>query len=172
MKFLSFYLENTAASGDNRGMYIRLYHSTAGGGGEAFRALTTCNNVAAVTAHGAHISLNFAATGSITGLGVAVRATLHVPNQAQVGGTYSAGLSEIWFDGSSSSVAGTTKAVIHEFALGGNTTNHNTIKGVLAFTNIHADQFADSVGEANYAKSLKILVNGTAYYMMLASSAS
>jgi hypothetical protein len=172
MKFLSFYLENTAASGDNRGMYLRLYHSTAGGGGEALRAFTTCNNVAAGTAHGAHISLDFAATGSITGLGVAMRATLHVPNQAQTAGTYSACLSEIWFDGSSSSLAGTTKAVIHDFSLGGDNTNHNTIKGVLAFTNIHTDQFASSTDETKYAKSLKILVNGTPYYLMLASDAS
>ena len=48
--FLSFYLENWATSGDNRGMYLRLYHSGAGGGGEALRVFTTVQNVAAATA--------------------------------------------------------------------------------------------------------------------------
>ena len=53
-KQLQFYLENSATSGDNRGMYLRLYLSGAGGGGEAARIFTTCDNVACGTAHGAY----------------------------------------------------------------------------------------------------------------------
>ena len=81
-KMMSFYLENSATSGDNRAMYLRLYLSGAGGGGEALRVFTTVNNVAARTAHGAHISLNFGATGTVTGQGIAMRATLHLPDVA------------------------------------------------------------------------------------------
>ena len=58
-KFMEFRLENSATSGDNRGQYLRLYLSGAGGGGEASRIFTTEKNVAAGNAHGQHCSLNF-----------------------------------------------------------------------------------------------------------------
>ncbi len=106
MKFLSFYLENTATSGDNRAMYLRLYLGGAGGGGEAARIFTTVNNVAAGTAHGAHISLNFGATGTVTGQGIAMRGTLHCPD-GNLAGTTAAVQAEIYADGSSSNNTGT-----------------------------------------------------------------
>jgi len=109
MKFMSFYLDNGATSGDNRGLYLRLYLTGAGGGGEAARIFTTCEDVACGTAHGAHISLNFGSTGSVTGLGVANRNTIHVPDAALSGGTYAATQAEIYADGSSSDISGATK---------------------------------------------------------------
>lgn len=109
MKFMSFYFDNGATSGDNRGMYLGLYLTGAGGGGEAARIFTTCNDVACGTAHGAHISLNFGSTGSVTGLGVASRNTIHVPDTALSGGTYAATQAEIYADGSSSDISGATK---------------------------------------------------------------
>lgn len=109
-KFVTMYFKNTATSGDNRGMYLRLYLAGAGGGGEALRCFTTVYDVIAGTAHGAHISLNFNTTGKLTGLGVAMRATLHIPNQAMSGGgNYAAIQAEIYSDGSSSDPAGMTE---------------------------------------------------------------
>jgi hypothetical protein len=105
-KFLSYYLANSAASGDNRGMYLRLY-LTGGGGGEAARIFTSLSS-AAGTAHGAHISLNFSAGSQITGLGVAARCTLHIPNAASGSGTLAAVQAEIYSDGASSDPAGAT----------------------------------------------------------------
>lgn len=110
MKFMAFYFDNGATSGDNRGMYLRQYLTGAGGGGEAARIFTTCEDVACGTAHGAHISLNFGDTGSVTGLGVAMRGTLHVPDDASwAPGTVSSLQAEIYSDGSDSDTDGATE---------------------------------------------------------------
>lgn len=109
-KFMSFYFDDGATSGDARGMYLRLYITGAGGGGEAMRVFTSVNNVTGATAHGAHISLNFGTTGKLTGLGVAGRNTLHIPNQAMSGGgNYAAVQAEIYSDGADSDPAGMTQ---------------------------------------------------------------
>ena len=79
MKFMAFYFDNGATSGDNRGMYLRQYLTGAGGSGEALRVFTTVEDVAAANAHGAHISLNFGSTGTITGQGIAGCNTIHIP---------------------------------------------------------------------------------------------
>jgi hypothetical protein len=55
-KFLQFYLESIATSGDNRGMYLRTYYTGAGGGGDALRVYADVS-VAAANVFGAHISL-------------------------------------------------------------------------------------------------------------------
>lgn len=107
VKFISLYSDCGATSGDSRGMYLRHYITGAGGGGEAARIFTTVDDVSGATAHGAHISLNFDTTGKITGLGVAARATLHIPNQAMSGGGhYAAVQAEIYSDGANSDPAG------------------------------------------------------------------
>lgn len=125
--FIEMRAENTATSGDNRGFYNRLYLGGAGGGGESFRSFTTVDDVAASTAHGAHISLNFNATGSITGQGVAMRGTLHIPDVAMSGGTYAAVQAEIWADGSSSDISGTTAHSIWRTVVGGDATGGATV---------------------------------------------
>jgi hypothetical protein len=118
--FLSFYLGSAAINGTSRGMYLRLY-LTGGAGGEAARIFTTVgNNTPADTVNGAHISLSFGATvGNVTGLGTAVRATLHVPNRA-LGGTCAAIQAELYADGASSANGGVLSFV--RFSLGGNAT--------------------------------------------------
>lgn len=170
-KHMSFYFENSATSGDNRAIYNRLYLTGAGSGGESLRSFTTVENVAGGTAHGAHLSLSFGTTGSITGLGVAARATLHVPNQAQSGGTYSAGMSEIWFDGSTSDISGATAHAIHTFSQGGNATAYGKATNVLTFSNLSSTQF-DDVGTATCTATLKCVINGLVRYLMFADSAA
>ena len=109
-KFFEFRLENAATSGDNRGMYLRLKMSGAGGGGEALRVFTTVQDVAAGTAHGAHISLNFGTSGTVTGQGIAARCTLHLPTTALSSNvTMAAVQAEIYSDGSTSDPGGSTK---------------------------------------------------------------
>lgn len=104
MKFVSLYFDDGATSGDARGVYNRLYITGAGGGGESLRTMTTVSDVAAATAHGAHTSLSFGSTGTVTGQGIASRNTLHIPDASLGGGnvTYSALQAEVWSDGSSS----------------------------------------------------------------------
>jgi len=105
-KFIQAYLESTATSGDNRGMYLRLYFAGVGGGGEALRVYSDIVGVACGTVHGAHISLGMGEStvkGAVTGLGVAMRATLGLPNGAMAsGGTYAAIMAEIYSFGANS----------------------------------------------------------------------
>jgi len=124
-KFLQYYIENTAATGDNRAMYLRLKLS-GGGGGEALRVFTNVEANSG-TAHGAHISLNFVATAGgseCSGLGVAIRGTLHIPDVASWAptGTYSAGMFEIYSDGTASDPAGMTRLSVLQLSNSGNAT--------------------------------------------------
>lgn len=113
VKFMQMYLDSGATSGDNRGMYLRLYLTGAGGNGEAARIFTTVQDVLADSSvHGAHISLSFGDTGKVTGLGVAMRATLHIANQAGQSGTLAAIQAEIWSDGATSDPVGSSLSCI------------------------------------------------------------
>lgn len=108
--FFEFRTQSTATSGDARGIYNRLYLSGAGVSGESLRSFTTVNNVAAANAHGAHISLNFGTTGTITGQGIATRSTLHLKNEALASNVTMAALqAEIYSDGANSDPGGSTK---------------------------------------------------------------
>jgi len=102
-RFMNYYLENSATSGDNRGMYLRHYLSGAGSSGEALRLFQTISDVACAGAHGAHISLNFGTTGSVVGLGMASRCTLHLPAGTMPTGTVAPVMSEVWFEADTSS---------------------------------------------------------------------
>jgi len=170
MTFIKLYFDNGATSGDNRGIYNRLYLTGAGGGGESLRSFTTISNVAAGTAHGAHISLSFGTTGSITGLGVGVRSTLHVPNQEQSAGTYAGGQSEVYFDGASSGLSGTTKASIHRFIVDGSG-HTNDMDIVFEFVGLNTTQWETTFsGTPN--RGLKIDVGGTAYWIACCTATS
>lgn len=99
-------------SGIGRVIYNRLYlYGSAGG--DSLRAFTSVMaNVN--TAAGAHISLNFVATAGgseCSGLGVAGRNTLHIPDIASwaPAGTYAALQAEIYSDGAASDPAGMTE---------------------------------------------------------------
>lgn len=175
--FLSFYFENYATSGDNRGMYLRQYLSGAGTSGEAARIFNTVNDVAAATAHGAHISLSFGTSGSVTGQGIAMRGTLHMPSTALSASnvTYSAVQAEIYSDASTSDPAGNLlsyfRAVNGGDATGGADVDDDAalfdISGVTIAT---GNMVAESATEANYSHSVRVRINGTNYYMMLASA--
>lgn len=123
MKFVSLYFDDGATSGDARGIYNRLYITGVGGGGESLRTYTDVENVAGATAHGAHISLGFGTTGSVTGQGIATRSTLHMPSTALGASnvTYSALQAEIYSDGSSSDPAGNLLSFVR-LVNGGNAT--------------------------------------------------
>jgi len=119
--FVELRTESTATSGDARGIYNRLYLGGAAGSGESLRTFTTVDDVAAANAHGAHISLNFNATGSVSGQGIAARCTLHIPDDATwAPGTISAVEAEIWSDGDASDTDGATEVSFLRFVNGGN----------------------------------------------------
>lgn len=171
--FIGFWTKSTATSGDSRGAYLRHYLAGAGVMGECLRAYTTVDGVAATGGQGAHISLSFANSGSITGLGTGVRGTFHVPNAAMAaGGTFAAAQAEIYCDGNSSDISPTSEHSLLRLVVdGGNATSQNLVKNAIA---VRLTSGADATGNMVYththtpgdaAGSLRILVNGTARYL-------
>jgi hypothetical protein len=90
------------------GHYIRTYVSTAAISGDAFRSYATVEDVAAATVRGAHISLSFGTSGTVTGLACAVEATLHMPSGGGMAGTNYAIKAAINSDGANADPAGAT----------------------------------------------------------------
>jgi hypothetical protein len=174
--FIEFRCENTATSGDNRLIYNRLYLGGAGGGGESLRAFTTVNNVAAGTAHGAHISLNFGTSGTVTGQGIAGRFTLHIPSTALTSNvTMSAVQAEIWSDAATSDPGGSTKLSCFRAVNAGNATGMADVDDdcylfdLQGWTAASGNMFyADVPG--TLAASVRILVGSTPYYIPLYSA--
>jgi hypothetical protein len=172
VNFMEFRLENSATSGDNRGMYLRLYLTGAGTGGEAARIFTTIEDVAAANAHGAHISLNFGTSGSITGQGIAGRNTLHIPNAALSGGTYAALQAEIYADGASSDISGATSHALFRGVVGGNSTGAATVTNFLDLSvpAPGSGKLVDTDITTHTAYGgLAVNINGTIKYLALVS---
>lgn len=119
-KFIEVRAETTATSGDNRLMYLR-YSLNGTTGGECIRAFTKLE-AAGTTVRGAHVSLDVAATGSASGLGIGVDNQILVHNGALTGGTYSVINSEIYSAGSSTDVSGVTSMSFFRAVAGGDGT--------------------------------------------------
>jgi hypothetical protein len=181
--FLSFYVENYATSGDNRGLYLRQYLSGAGANGEAARIFNTVNNVAADSVHGAHISLSFGTSGTVTGHGIATRSTLNLANQVlATNTTLSALQAEIWCDGSLTDPGDSTLLSFLRFNLGGEAegialtidsvkTVLFDVQGVAASGDATNGLFRTNA-PSTLAASLKVRVGTTLYYLPLYSGQS
>jgi len=175
-KFIEFRLENTATSGDNRGMYLRFALGGAGGGGEALRAFTVVDDVAAGTAHGAHISLGFGDEGSVTGLGVAMRGTLHVPDDADwAPGTVAALQAEIYSDGAASDTDGATSVSFIRFVNDGNANGIADVDDDAALFSIvggaiGAGNMVAAKTAAVVSHTIRIDIGGTPYYLMVSDA--
>ena len=175
MKFVSLYTESAAISGDARSIYNRLYISGIGGGGESLRCFTTVSNVAGATAHGAHISLSFAATGSLTGQGIASRNTLHIPDVAMTGGIYSALQAEIWSDGDDSDAAAVTELSFIRVVNGGNANGIADVDDDAYLMSISGGSIASGnmvavKSSAAVSHTLKIKVGATVMYLMASTT--
>lgn len=179
-KFLSFYLDNGASSGDNRGMYLRLA-LTGGGGGEAARIYTNVDANAG-TAHGAHISIDFAATAGgseCSGLAAAVRGTMHIPNIASWAptGTYRCGMFEIYSDGTNSDPAGMTQLSVLSLCNSGDGTGKADVDTDAAILDLQGWTSAGDTTKAISSVSLaelpgssiafRVRVGSTLYYCPL-----
>jgi len=171
--FLSFYLNHSNTSGDNRGMYLRTYFSGAAGSGDCARIFATINAVGVANVTGAHISLNLAAnTYSITGQAIACRATLHVPNAALVaGGTYAALQAEVYLDGTSSDPRTATQFSLMRLIIdGGNAAAQAKVLNLMSLVNIPADSggaqmYSPGTSMGTVEGTLRILLNGTAKFI-------
>lgn len=172
--FGQLYARSTVATGTARGLYLR--HYFAGGvGGEVLRAFATCEHAApADTVNGAHVSLNFGASaGNISGLGTALRATLHV-NARSIGGTTAALMGELYGE-ASGDVGGSMSCL--RLAIGG---DDATAKGNLD-TKAHIMEIVATAGSGKAVKAgstlgtayggFRVLVNGVAMYIPLYAAA-
>jgi len=181
--FLDFRVESTATSGDARGEYLKLYVAGAGGSGEALRAFTTVDNVAAANAHGAHTSLSFGTSGTVTGQGIASRNTLHLPDVALTSNvTLSATQSEIYCDGSAADPGDTTLLSFHRYSLGGHADGIADVisstqsvlwdvQGVAA-SGDGVNGLFRTTAPTTLAGSFKVRVGSTLYYLPLYSAQS
>lgn len=178
MKFISMYFDNGATSGDNRGVYLRLYLTGAGGGGEALRVFTTVEDVAAGTAHGAHISLNFGTSGTVTGQGIAMRSTLHIPATPLASNvSMSAVQAEIYSDHAEADPGGST-LLSYFRAVNDGLAKDDVDDDAVLFDIVGVTAGADKMWStgltganmvADGTCSLKIRVNGTNYWLMVAT---
>lgn len=171
--FLDFRTQSTATSGDARGIYNRLYLAGAGVSGESLRSFTTVNNVAAATAHGAHISLSFGATGTITGQGIATRSTLHLKDEALASNVTMAALqAEIYSDGASSDPGGSTKLSYLRCVNDGHADgiadvdDDASLIEIIGHTIGAGNMVVAEVDETKFSHKIRINIGGTTYYLM------
>jgi hypothetical protein len=182
LKFIEYRCQSTATSGDNRLLYMR-YALEGGGGGEALRALTVVGSNLG-TAHGAHLSLAFEATAGgseCSGLGVAIRGTLHIPDIASWAptGTYSAGMFEIYSDGTASDPAGMTELSYLRIANSGGTGKTDVdddafFMSIQGFTAGAAKTLTTGITAATMntatTVALKIKIGATTHYLPIATA--
>jgi hypothetical protein len=181
INFAEFRCETAATSGDNRGIYNRLYFTGAGGGGESLRSYSDVVGVAVGTVHGAHLSLGFGESttkGNATGLAAAVRATLGLPDAAMAsGGTYCAIMPEIYSFGDNSDAGAVTELSFIRCVNGGNSNGIGDVDDdafLLVYTGGSTNSgnvIEASTTETNYAYSARCKLNGTTAYLMFASAA-
>jgi len=167
--FLEFRTQTTATSGDSRALYIRHDFNGAGVAGEGIRSNCVINADVAGTVNGAHLSAEIkTGGGAVSGACQGVRAGLLVPDAALSKGTVYGAMSEIWSDGASSDVSGATKHAIHSFQASGNATGAANVLNCFSIDGIDAsgDMIYENVAAyANWAGSIRILVNGNVRYI-------
>ena len=155
------------ASGDSRGMYMALALA-AGASGEAVRARTIVEAAGVGGGvHGLHGGLEFGANGTITGLGVGVRATymaLSAPQAATICG----GMSELWSEGVATDFGTATVHSIHRFAMSGDGTGAATGDNVFEFAGLSAVQYAANTDTPAFA--LRVIINGNIRYIMVSEA--
>ena len=167
------YYSTKATSGTTYGVYTRLYVTGAGVEAIAGRSRTLVKVAGVANAHGQHDTLELdTSAGSVLGLATGHRANLVLPARAVLGGNYFGAMSEIYIP-ASGDISGVTKCAIHEFSTGSqDATAEKTIKNAFSF-----DTGSTGTGNMIYihavtlgatgAGSIRVLVNGTAYWIPL-----
>jgi len=174
---------STATSGDIRGIYNRLQFGANGTqSGESLRSYTEAVGFTCGTLHGAHISLGFGESttgGAITGLGVAVRATLGLPSVAMAaGGTYAAVMAEIYSFGAAADPAAVTRISFIRVVNGGDGTGIGKVDDKAYLLDLNGfsvgagNVFVASATEANYAYAARCYLDGVGDVWLMFASAS
>jgi len=171
--FLSIYANQTA-TGDTRAIYARLYAKIAAASGDAVRAYGTVENVAADTYRGLHASLSFADTGTVTGLGVAAEATLHINGSGSAAGTIAPLKVAINSDAAASDPAGAVLSYVQVVNQGNATgaADVDTDAAVISFTGLTgASGVTNTISTTSLAElpagsiGFRITYGGATYYV-------
>jgi hypothetical protein len=162
------YVTTSATTGDTRLSYNKLTFTSTGSGEtlRAFSVVTGANGATGGTINGAHISMEVDGTGTISGAGNALRATLGGTNLSQAG-TLAVLQADTNYTGSV--VTPATSSFIRFTDSGTGTGKINNLFNVAAGPAATLLK-TSSVGAA--AAALKIVANGTTYYVMLATTAT
>jgi len=179
--FREYRYQCSATSGASQGIYIRQYLTGEGTlTANSLRAYTDIVGVSISNAYGAHLSLGMGESttgGAITGLGVAVRATLGLPDVAlAAGGTYAAIMPEIFAFGDASDPTAVTELSFIRCSAGGDATGIEDIddKAYLlvidGVTEGAGNMVVASNTEANYVSAARCKINGVEKWLMFASA--
>ena len=179
--FREYRYQCSATSGASQGIYIRQYLTGEGTlTANSLRAYTDIVGVSISNAYGAHLSLGMGESttgGAITGLGVAVRATLGLPNVAlAAGGTYAAIMPEIFAFGAASDPAAVTELSFIRCVAGGDAAGIEDIddKAYLLVLDGVAEgannMVVASATEGNYVTAARCKINGVEKWLMFASA--
>ena len=160
--------ETTATSGDFRNIYLRTAFNGAGVAGESLRANSVVTKAVAGTVNGSHSSVSIGTGGSITGMACGARDNFLIPNSAMSGGTVYGALVEMYAEGASSDVSGTTKHAILGIEANGNSTGKDTVLNAISFVGGDGSGkmiYTNTSTPGDSAGSIRILVGGTARYL-------
>jgi len=119
--------------------------------------------------------LDFGTSGSLSGLGAACDSTLHIPDRALTGGTYTAFSADIYSDGASSTPAAVTELSFLRFANSGDATGAAAVDDKAFLFSLDGGSIAS--GNLICAKSAaavshvaRVNIYGTPYYVMLSNA--
>lgn len=165
-KIMEWVADAIHTSGDVRLLYATLDLRGTGGNGECLRPRTRVYGTGINSAHGQHCTLQIAVGGAISGLGAGLRATLEAATETR---TLTGTLCALQVD--SYIATGNTMPASHSFV-------RFADNGAVRVTNLF-DIPAVSNGTIFAAhdtqtmtQSIKILSNGTAYYIMCCDAAT
>ncbi len=181
--FREYRYQCSAASGAAQGIYNRLYLTGAGTlTANSLRTYTDIVGVSIGNAYGAHISLGMGESttvGSVTGLGVAVRATLGLPSGAlPAGGTYAAVMAEIFSFGASADPTAATRLSFIRCVNGGDGTGIGKVDDKAYLLDLNGfsvgggNVFVASTTESNYAYAARCYLDGVGDVWLMFASAS
>lgn len=174
-KFMSFYFQNSATSGESYGFYLKLTGSGIAGSITTGR-IYAYTNVAADTVQGAQISVGFGAAGKVSGLAVGCRSQVTFADDATAAptGTIAGGQSELYFNGDNSSTTDPSAATvcsIHRFIVDGDTTARAKVPYLFEIVNVSSGT-SDATKILNTAHltashCLRCKINGADYGILL-----
>jgi hypothetical protein len=174
--FIEFRTESTATTGDSRALYLRHSLNGAGISGEAIRAFSKVE-AAAATVRGAHISIDFASGGSVSGFGAGLDAQVLYADAVTNAGTLTAINLEMFAGGATTDVSGLNsfiRCVFNGTQAGIDNFDDDAVLFSLVGLTAGAGHLFDSTANLTNAQidhSLKISIGGTLYYIPLMDNA-